>query len=147
MPDSTPLFDLWSVWRSLSIINQGFVLLFSAGAIYSLALSVYVLFVLPGPTKKATGTGAGTTAHCVLRKRLWNLRQFHLAGLYLLGFCIMFQIPGVFHMVANSYDLPPMTVYRTLSFLCYFDATIFFAFLLIHGLQWFVSNRLRFDSK
>jgi hypothetical protein len=88
------------------------------------------------------GTESEKTVHCVLRKRLWSLRQLHLTGLYLLGFCIMFQIPGVFHTVTISYDLPSVTVYRTLSFLCYFDATVFLGFLLIHGVQWFVSNRL-----
>src|SRR5271155_1056056 len=135
MPTSTTVKDLWSVWRSLSIINQGFVLEFCAGSIYSLSLSVYVLFVLRGLTKKVMGTGAETTVRCVLRKRLWNLRQLQLSGLYLLGFCIMFQIPDVFRTVTISYDLPPMAVYRTLSFLCSFDATIFLAFLLIHGVQ------------
>jgi len=142
MPTATTVNDLWSVWRSLSIINQGFVLLFCAGSIYSLSLSVYVLFVLRGLTKRVTGTGAEKTARCVFRKRLWNLRQLHLTGLYLLGFCIMLQIPDVFRTVTISYDFPPMTVYRTLSFLCYFDATVFLAFLLVHGVQWFVSNQL-----
>ena len=142
MPTSTTALDLLSVWESLSIINQGFVLLFCAGAIYSLSLSVYVLFVLRGLKKHVMGTESEKTARCALRKRLWNLRQLHLSGLYFLGFCIMFQIPGVFHTVAISYDLPPMTVYRTLSFLCYFDATVFLVFLLIHAVQWFVSTRL-----
>jgi hypothetical protein len=88
------------------------------------------------------GTAAEKTERCDFRKRLWNLRQLHLTGLYLFGVCIMFQIPSVFDTLTISSDLPAMSVYRTLSFLCYFDATIFVAFLLIHGVQWFVSARL-----
>ena len=77
-----------------------------------------------------------------IRHRLWNLRQLHLFSLYFFGFCIMFQIPGIFHIVEISYDLPPLTAVRTLAFLCYFDATIFLGFLLIHSVQWFASARV-----
>jgi len=65
-------------------------------------------------------------------------------SLYFFGFCIVFQIPRVFHTVAISYDLSPLTVVRTLAFLCYFDATIFLVFLLIHSVQWFASARADF---
>ena len=117
MSASTTASDLCSVWQSLSIINQGFVALFCAGSIYALSLSVYVLFALRGLRKGVTGTESEKTARCVLRRRLWNLRQLHLSSLYLLGFCIMFQIPGVFRTITISYDLPPVTVYRTLPLL------------------------------
>ena len=89
-------------------------MLFFGGSFYSLSLALYVR----------------------------NLRQLYLSILYLFGFCILFQIPGVFHTVAISYDIPSLTVYRTLSFLCYFDATLALLFLLIHAVQWFVSARL-----
>ena len=87
-------------------------MLFFGGSFYSLSLALYVR----------------------------NLRQLYLSILYLFGFCSS-KFPAFFHTVAISYDIPSLTVYRTLSFLCYFDATLALLFLLIHAVQWFVSAR------
>jgi hypothetical protein len=130
-----------SVWHALSVINKAFVLLFCGVFIYSLSLSVHVLFVL-NSLKKAGRAQSEKKYLGILRKRLWNLRQLHLATLYLLGFCVVVQVPGVFDIAEILTDIPPRAITHTLTFLFYLDATIFLAFLLIHGLQWFVSARV-----
>jgi hypothetical protein len=145
MDSSMTAFGLWSVWQALSIINKALLLLLCGGFIYSLALSLRSLFAVH-THKIAAGMEpqARITWLRVLRRRLWNLRQLHLFCLYFFGFCIVVQIPDVFHTVTLSSDLPPLTIVRTLSFLFYFDATIFLVFLAIHSFQWFAAARVDF---
>jgi Na+/melibiose symporter-like transporter len=130
------------VWQVLSIINKALLLLVCGVSIYTLALSLRSLFAVHRLKTAARDQRLVNTSLGGIRRRLWNLRQSHLFSLYFFGFCIVFQIPGIFHTVAVSYDLPPLTVIRTLAFLCYFDATIFLIFLLIHSAQWFASARV-----
>ena len=132
-------FGFWSVWQALSVINKAFLLLICGVSVYSLAFSLHSLFVVRSlkAEQQISNTRLGTVC-----RRLSNLRQLHLLALYLFGFCIMVQIPDIFHTVTLSYDIPSLTVIRTLAFLCYFDATIFLVFALIHSVQWFVSARV-----
>ena len=140
MESPVTAFGLWSVWQVLSIINKALLLLMCSVSIYSLALSLRCLLAVH--TFKIAAKSATTPAPSVLRHRLWSLRQLHIFCLYYFGFCILVQIPDVFHSVTLSSDLPPVTAIRTLSFLSYFDAIIFIIFLLIHSVQWFASTRV-----
>jgi hypothetical protein len=139
MDTSITGLGLWSVWQVLSIINKALLLLICGVSIYTLALSLHSLFVVHALKSGARELQVVDTRLGALRRRLWNLRQLHLFSLYFFGFCIVVQIPGIFHTVAVSSDLPPLAVIRTLAFMCYFDATIFLIFLLIHSVQWFAS--------
>ncbi len=75
-----------------------------------------------------------------MNKSARNLRQLHLLTLYLFGFCIAAQIPDIFYSVNDSYDLHGV---RGLIFLFRCNATVFFAFALLHIVQWAVSAKLQ----
>jgi hypothetical protein len=136
--------DLRSVWVPLSLSNRLFFLLFCGVSIYTLFLSLYVLFQLHSLKKQAAKENAISAQPSLgtLSRRLANLRQLHLFTLYLFGFCIMFNIPNAFVTLGLSKTWPVAQYIQGLTFLFYFDAPIFLGFLLIHSLQWAVSARL-----
>lgn len=133
---------LWSDWRALSRINKTLALLICGVSVYSLVLSLRSLVAVHA---LKTGDAEKSSANAllrVLRHRLWNLRQLHLFCLYFFGFCILVQIPGVFHTMSVSYDIPREAIIRTLEFLFEFDASVFLVFLAVHLVQWLASTRV-----
>ena len=129
--------DLRSVWTSLSSLDKLFALFFFGVSLYTLALSVEALRVIHSFRK---GAETEPTKMVTLLHRFSNLRQLHLLTLYVFGFCIAMQIPGVFYSVNDSYELQGV---RGLVFLFRCNTTVFFAFALLHIVQWVVSVKLR----
>ena len=129
--------NLSSVWQSLSLDYRIFILLLGALCAYSLFVDLRALSVLRSVSEKADDN----RILAALRKRLWNLRQLHLAAFCLFGFCVVIQIPDAFRVVVDSYDIPFSTIARSLSFIFDCDAVIFVVFLFLHVGQWFASAR------
>jgi hypothetical protein len=135
--------DLRSVWFAFSFVNKAFLLFFCAVSVYTLSLSLRGLLLLH-TFKRARATdnaGSAIAQVGVLRKRMVNLRQLHLFTLYLLGFCISIQVPNAFITLGSSKNLEVSTILRNLTFLFYYDALVFLAFLVLHTIQWLVSRR------
>lgn len=114
-----------------------FFLFFCAVSIYTVFLCFFVLFHLH-PFEKLQPENANAVGFSpeIFTRRLANLRQLHLFGLYLFGFCILLNIPGAFHTINSPKTLPIAQYIEVLKFLFYFDAAIFLGFLLLHSLQW-----------
>jgi hypothetical protein len=127
--------DLRSVWTLLPPLNKLFALFFFGVSLYTLALSAEALRAIHSFRKGETEP----TKMVTLLHRFSNLRQLHLLTLYVFGFCIAMQIPSVFYTVNDSYEHQGV---RGLVFLFRFDATVFFAFALLHIVQWVVSAKL-----
>jgi hypothetical protein len=119
-------------------------LFFCGVSIYTLSLSLYVLFQLHFLKKQPANENASSAQPSlgILNRRLVNLRQLHLFTLYLFGFCITFNIPNAFVTLGLYKTLPVGQYIQSLTFLFYFDAPIFLGFLLLHSLQWAVSVHL-----
>jgi hypothetical protein len=120
-----------------------FFLFFCAASIYTVFLCFLVLFHLDSFEKRKpeNANGVGFSPE-IFTRRLANLRQLHIFGLYLFGFCIVLNIPGAFHTTAMSKISPIAQYIEVLTLLFYFDAAIFLGFLLLHSLQWVASVRV-----
>lgn len=137
--------DFRSVWLALSFINKTFLLFFGAVFVYTLYFTLYALLFLRSLKKQRASENATSSTSGrfgFLRKRAANLGQLHLFTLYLFGVCISMQFPNAFKTLANSNVVPTSAITRQLTFLFYYDATIFLALLILHTLQWLVSARV-----
>jgi hypothetical protein len=114
---------------------------FCGVSIYTFFLCLYVVFQLRSMTKQDMHASLAVLLLDVLKRRLMNLRQLHLFTLYLFGFCITFNIPGV-RALGASKAFPVGQYIQGLNFLFYCDAPIFLGFLLLHSLQWAASARV-----
>jgi len=132
--------DIKVAWLSLSLINKAFVLFFCAVSIYTISSTVRALLSVRSLKKRRERESTGSTHFHLLRKRIANLRQLHLFTLYLFGFCISIQVPDALRTLGNSNAFAIPTIMRHLTFLSYFDATIFLILMLLHSLQWLLSG-------
>jgi hypothetical protein len=140
----TEHFDIRSVWIALSFANKTFLLFFCGVFVLTFSSSLRALLFMHALKRQVANEQAGSLSIQIdaLRKRMANLRQLHLFTLYLLGFCISVQVPSSFHTLGGSATFELSTIMRQLTFLFFFDAWIFLAFLLLHTIQWVVFNRV-----
>jgi len=136
--------ELGTIFDSLSFINKLFFLYFCGVSVYTLYLTLYVLFRLHSLRKQPQNENASPAQFSlgILNRRLANLRQLHLFTLYLFGFCILVSVPSAFVSLELSNTWPIRTYILNLRFLFSFDTAIFLGFLLLHSIQWIVSARV-----
>jgi hypothetical protein len=130
------------MWQALSTIDKTLVFFFGGVFVYSIYLSLRVLFAIHQVQQNAAEWQSENVRLGIFSRRLRTLQQLHLFALYAFGFGITIQILNAFRTIALSYDIPFQTITRTLIFVCHVDATIFLTFLIVHSLQWLASARL-----
>ena len=137
--------NLLGYWMSLSLVFKTFIIYFCFVIIHTLYVSLRALLLLRTENKsEGTGDSFSRFGHLgLLEKRIANLRQIHLFTFYLFGLCISMQFPNAFTTLDSSKSFHFSAITGQMTLLFYWSSGIFFAFLLLHALQWFVSERLQ----
>jgi hypothetical protein len=130
----------------MPLLSKLFLFFLCAVSIYTLISLVRVLFRLRSLKKLASAesptVGVRLTL-ATLQHRTTNLRHLLIFAFYLFGFCFFLQIPTAFIVLGDSKLSPLSFIFMQLATFFEYAADVFLLFLLLHTLQWFVSNRLQ----
>jgi hypothetical protein len=135
-------FDFRSVWAALSLSHRLFLLFFGGVLLYTLCLSFRVMYCLNSLKKQEAGNSSSVSELNRPRKRLGNLRQLHLLTLYVLGLCLVINIPNTFNVTWYRGRYPVGQLLERIAFLFNYYVAFFIAFIFLHCVQWLVSSRV-----
>ena len=141
---SSPPFALWSIWRYLPFAQKLFLLILCVVGVYSLVSAIVVMARLRAMTIVAQkeDTPSIQRAMAALHKRCSNVRQLIRATFYLFGFVLFLGLQGAYFVLGLS-SIPIVSIIIE-NFVLYFAfaANVFLVFLILHLVQWFVSDRV-----
>jgi len=141
LPIMADTYTLW--WRQFGILYKGFIVLFSAVIIYSVAtagrIAVRARSIRRDLNENALYAKKLLTA---LSSQLANLRQLTGATFYLFCFLLFVGLQGVGDYSVLSKSIPVMIILDSFRFQCAFAAKVFFVFLILHLVWWAVGAML-----
>jgi hypothetical protein len=132
-----PPYPLWSIWRSLSLLDHGLVLMLGGVFAYCVfstintMLTARAVWSRPNQDRKTVAD-----AITILAARYSRLRQINTGAFYLFGFVLFLGLENIANIIADGKE--PLGVYVLDNFLlsCAFAANVFLIFLLLHSIQW-----------
>jgi len=138
-----PPYALWSIWKQLSTLDHGVVLILGAAFVYCVFLTVRSILRLRSVLNHRNQDAA------ILREKVASLaagyasmRQVIGGAFYLFGLVLFLGMENVAYVLADGRE--PLGPYVLDNFLlqCAFAANVFLVFLALHLIQWFGSSVL-----
>jgi hypothetical protein len=137
-----PCDQIWSdVLYSLSPFAKFFLLLLVLVAIYTVYFTSFALLRLRSLRAVQDGQSLRKSL-ALLEHRSGNLRQMIVAMAYFFGLTFFLQLQNAFWTPDNNRPVGLM-ILENFRVYFHFAAQVFFAFLILHSIQWFVSSRIR----
>jgi hypothetical protein len=132
-----PPYALWTIWRQLSLLNRGLVLILGTVFAYCLfsttrtMLRLHSVWNRPNQDRETV-----RDAVAMLATRYARLRQVIGATFYLFGLVLFLGLENITNVLADGKE--PLGIYVLDNFLllCAFAANVFFIFLVLHSIQW-----------
>jgi hypothetical protein len=141
---SNPPFALWSIWRYLPFAQKLFFLVLCVVGVYSLFSAIRVMAHLHAMTILPQKEGISSTQRSMagLHKKCANVHQLIRATFYLFGFVLFLGLQGAYFTIGLS--SVPVVAIIVENFVLYFAfaANAFLVFLILHLIEWFVSDRV-----
>ncbi len=143
-----PPHTLWSIWKELSLLNHGFVLILGGVCAYSLFSMATSILRLRSIRNLPDANSALIEETLTTLHDLWvTVRQVTTATLYLFALLLSIALGGVGHyFLGGGLNSFVMNALGTFRLLCVFAANIFAIFLALHLIQWFMAGLLRSAS-
>jgi len=132
-----PPYALWTIWRQLSFLNHGLVLILGTVFAYCFFSTVRTMLLLYSVWNRPNQDGEPVRdAIAVLATRYGTLRQVIGATFYLFGLVLFLGLENITNILGERSD--PLGIYVLDNFLllCAFAANVFFIFLVLHSIQW-----------
>jgi hypothetical protein len=137
-------FPIWTIWRNLGFLEHLFFMALFMVSVYCLFAAVKILLRVRSTLRLNPDQDRASIQRSlgVSRKLLTNVQQTLGAAFYLFGCVLFMSLANIGNVNANSKI--PIDYYILQNFLlrCAFAANAFFAFLVLHLIQWFVSRQL-----
>ena len=135
-----PPYALWSIWKQLSLLNHGFILILGAVFVYCVFSTIRMLLQLrPVWNRPSQNTAVVREAVTALARRNTNVRQAIGATSYLFGLVLFLGLENITNVVGDGKGSLGIYVLDNFLLLCAFAANVFFIFLVLHFIQWFGS--------
>lgn len=128
------------------MLDRLFVLILTAVAIYLLISAIIVMKGLQTITsryKSKEATDDFQPNFGALRARCTNFRQILGATFFLFGFVFFIGLQNAPITIGDGPQLPILEVLNNFAFDFTFAANVFLIFLVLHLVQWLLSNRLQ----
>jgi len=132
-----PPYALWTIWRQLSLLNHGLVLILGAVFAYCLFSTIKTMLRLHSVWNHPNQDRATVCeAVAVLATRYARMRQVIGATFYLFGGVLFLGLENITNFLDRGKE--PLGIYVLDNFLllCAFAANVFFIFLVLHFIQW-----------
>jgi hypothetical protein len=132
-----PPYALWTIWRSLSTLNRGLIVILGVVFVYCVFSTIRTMLRLHSVWNRSNQdrqTVSDTIA--ALAARYARMRQVISATFYLFGLVLFLGLENIPNVLADGKE--PLGVYVLDNFLllCAFAANVFFIFLVLHSIQW-----------
>ena len=138
-----PPYALWTIWRQLSLLNHGLVLILGAVFAYCLFSTIRTMLRLRSIWNRPNQDQATIReAVAVLATRYARMRQVIGATFYLFGLVLFLGLESITNFIGDGKEPLGVQVLDSFILLCAFAANVFFIFLVLHCVQWFVSDRV-----
>jgi hypothetical protein len=136
-----PPYAIWTIWRELSTVQKGLVLILGTVFAYSIFLTIRTMLRLYSVWKHPNQDGETVRdAVAALATRYAKLRQVMGATFYLFGLVLFLGLENITNFVGDQ--LLGIYVLDNFLLLCAFAANAFFIFLMLHSIQWAGSEML-----
>ena len=132
-----PPYALWTIWRQLSLLNRGLVLILGTVFAYCAFSTIRTMLRLHSVWNRPNQEGETVRdAIAVLATHYARLRQVIGATFYLFGLVLFLGMENITNVMADGKE--PLGIYVLDNFLllCAFAANVFFIFLVLHSIQW-----------
>ena len=132
-----PPYALWTIWRALSTLNRGLIVILAAVFVYCIFSTLRTMLRLHSIWNRAEqDRKAVSDTVAALATRYTRMRQVISATFYLFGFVLFLGLESITNVLGDGTD--PLGVYVLNNFLllCAFAANVFFIFLVLHSVQW-----------
>jgi len=144
MLKSNPPYAIWSIWIYLPLSQKLLFLALCVLGIYSLfsaAVTVARLRTITDMPHKED-IASIQRALAALRKRSTKLQQFIGAAFYLFGLVLFLGFQWAYFTIDSSSTPVGWLVLENFVIYFAFAANVFLVFLIVHFVQWFVSDRV-----
>jgi len=132
-----PPYALWTIWRQLSLLNRGLILILGAVFAYCVFSTVRTMLRLHSVWNRPNQDGATLRdAVGVLVTRYAKLRQIIAAAFYLFGLVLFLGLENITNVMFEGNEPGGVYVLDNFLLLCAFAANVFFIFLVLHSIQW-----------
>ena len=132
-----PPYALWTIWRQLSTMNRGLVLILGIVFAYCVFSTIRMIVRLhsvwnrPNQDKEIV-----RDAIAVLGARYARLRQVIGATFYLFGLVLFLGLENITNVFGDGKEALGTRILENFLLLCAFAANVFFIFLVLHSIQW-----------
>jgi hypothetical protein len=138
-----PPYALWSIWRQLSILNHGLVLILGAAFGYSVFLTVRTILRLRSVCYRQNENAALVREKvAALVAGYAKVQQVIGTAFYLFGMVLFLGMENIGYVLADGKELPGTYVLDNFLLQCAFAANVFLIFLVLHLIQWLGSTVL-----
>ena len=143
-----PPYALWSIWRNLSVLQRGFVLVLGAVTIYSLFSAATIMLRLHSMRNSlCEGITVGRASVTKLIKRWANVRELIAVTFYIFGLILFIGLQFVFRTLGDSKGLLGREVIGNFVLHFAFAANVFFIFLVLQLIHWAIDAALNAVSQ
>jgi hypothetical protein len=143
-----PPYALWSIWRQLSLLNRGLILVLAGVLVYSVFSTFRTLLRLRSVWNRPNESPTAVREEIVaLATRHATVQQVIRTAFYLFGLVLFIGMESIANVLADGKQ--PLGVYVLENFLLLsaFAANVFFIFLVLHLIQWAGSGVLNSISR
>jgi hypothetical protein len=141
---TTEVLDPRFFWPMLPLLSKLYILFLCVVSIYVLFSELRILLRLRAVRKLGSSNDphSALNALAALRRADTNIHELIVFTFFLFGLIFVLQIPAAFMTLDNSRTPGWVLIFKNLATYYAFAADVFFALLLLHSAQWFVSARL-----
>ena len=137
-------YTLWSIWLYLPLLLKLFFLVLALVSFYTLFSAAVTMVRLRSLSDKRHVEDESSLHRSLatLDARSSNLRQLVGATFFLFGFVFFLKLPLIFVTPESRSISVGVLVFDNLQRFFAFAYNAFFVFLVLHCIQWFVSDRV-----
>jgi hypothetical protein len=132
-----PPYALWSIWRNLSILNRGFILILGVVFVYCVFSTIRILLRVRSVRRISSDSMA------LARQRVATIsagratvRQIVTLTLYFFGLILFLGLQGIGRTLGDSNEVVLIPILGNFVLQCAFAANVFLVFLVLHLVQW-----------
>ena len=132
---------IWSIWIQLSYIQRSFWILLCLVSLYTI-ISGTVVFLRVRALRRGS-VASSVSAVSLLKHRCDTIQHLVTLTFYCFGFLFFLTTQQVTQAMGDGHSIGMLVVLGFFLLHCAFAANVFAALLVLQGIQWIVSSRVR----
>lgn len=132
-----PPYALWSIWRNLSILNRGFILILGVVFVYCVFSTIRTLLRVRS-VRRISSENVALARQRVAALSVGRATARQIVGLtlYSFGLILFLGLQGIGRTLGDSNEVILISILMNFVLQCAFAANVFLVFLVLHLIQW-----------